>query len=664
MEMEMLKPIVIVAVLSASVLFLFHRLRAPTIIGFLITGVLAGPQGLRLIHASEQVDLIAELGVILLLFTVGIEISLKDILRIKKYVLVGGSLQVLLTALAVSLIALYREMPPGEAVLIGFLVSLSSTAIVLRIIQKQEEFSSLYGKTTLGILIFQDLAVVPMMLVIPLLPGSSLTESDSPLIIAIKAVSLIALIIISSKWVVPRALYYVARTQDREIFLLTIVSICLSIAWITSYAGLSLGLGAFLAGLIISESPYSHQAFGNIVPLRDAFTSFFFISIGMLLDVNLLVQNPAYIIMLTVSVIALKALLSGFAISLLGLPLRIIVLVAMALSQIGEFSFVLSKTGFESGLLPLKTYNIFLDVTVITMAATSLVMAVSPKVADSISVHQVPLFSRLKARPYPSVSPEFSSLKDHLLIIGYGVNGRNVARSARGESIPYLIVEIDPEIVSIEGKRGEPIYFGDATQEAVLEHVGIKKARVMVIAISDPRASRRITELARRLNPDLFIIVRTRYIMEMKPLHDLGADEVIPEEYETSIEIFSRVLDRYGVPRNNIESFIRQVREDGYDMLRSFSKEPICHADLSITSEDIVTLKVCGGSPAEGRRLADLELEGFGIKPLAVHRGMETLRDLTGDFVLFAEDVIVLVGKEDKIHKVDDLFKGTDQRCS
>ena len=271
MELELLKAIVVVIALSVAVLFLFHRLRAPTIVGFLLTGILAGPQGLGLIRASEQVDLLAEMGVILLLFTVGIEVSLKDILKLKKYVLVGGSLQVLLTVLAVFLVTLYLEEPVGEALLLGFLVSLSSTAIVLRIIQKREEFNSLHGRTTLGILIFQDIAVVPMMLMIPLLPGAVHAASDPPLLIAAKALALIALIIICAKWVVPQVLYHIAKTEDRELFLLSIVAICLVVAWATSLAGLSLGLGAFLAGLIISESPYSHQAFGNIVPLQRCF---------------------------------------------------------------------------------------------------------------------------------------------------------------------------------------------------------------------------------------------------------------------------------------------------------------------------------------------------------------------------------------------------------
>ena len=654
-ELELLNSIVIVISLSVVVLFIFHRLRAPTIVGFLLTGILAGPQGLGLISASEQVSLLADIGVVLLLFTVGIEVSLRDIIQLKKYVLVGGSLQVALTTLAVFLVMMSLDLPVGTAVLLGLLVSLSSTAIVLRIIQKREEFDSLHGRTTLGILIFQDMAVVPMMLLIPLLPGSTLALGSSPLAVALKGLSIVALIIISAKWLVPRILYSIARTRDRELFLLSIVAICLAVAWITSLAGLSLGLGAFLAGLIISESPYSHQAFGNIVPLRDVFTSFFFISIGMLLDVGVLIANPAFIVLLALAVMALKAALAGLAISLMGLPFRIIILVSLALSQIGEFSFVLSKVGFESGLISREYYQIFLDVTVLTLAATSLIMAVSPKVAEGML--RLPLPSRLKARPYPSVSKELEALEDHLIIIGYGVNGRNVARSAKRESIPYLIVDMDPEIVMREGKSGEPIYFGDAASEAVLNHVGICKAKAMVIAISDPSATRRITELARRLNPDIFIIARTRYVQEMKPLHDLGADEVIPEEYETSIEIFSRVLSRYDVPRDKIESFIDQIRSDGYEMFRSYSREPFCSADLSLMTEDISTLKVCQGSPASERTLGELELEALDITPVAVHRGMDTLSNPDRGLMLLTDDVVILMGREENIHKVADLFR-------
>ncbi|MBN1235222.1 MAG: cation:proton antiporter [Methanotrichaceae archaeon] len=654
MELELLKDIVVIFVLSVAVLFLFHRLRAPTIVGFLLTGILAGPQGLGLVAASEQVAVLAEIGVVLLLFTVGIEVSLKDLLKIKKYVLVGGSIQVILTILAVFAILLGLQVPPGEALLLGFLISLSSTAIVLRIIQKKEQFDSVYGRTTLGILIFQDIAVVPMMLIVPLLPGAMQTAADSPWLIVAKGLGLIALVILSTKWIVPKILYHIAKTGDRELFLLSIVAICLSIAWISSLAGLSLGLGAFLAGLIISESPYSHQAFGNVMPLRDAFTSFFFISIGMLLDLNYLLQNPGFIILAAVAAMSLKALISGVAVSLLGLPLRISVLVGLALCQIGEFSFILSKTGFESGIISAHVYQLFLDVAVLTMGATSILMAVSPKVADGFL--RLPLPNRMKNRTLPMAAARDSPWKDHLVIIGYGVNGRNVALSARSEGIPFVIVEMDPEIVMREEKKGEPIRFGDASQEAVLQYIGIKSARVVAIAISDPSPTRRITELARRMNPGLFIIVRTRYLQEMNPLKELGADEVIPEEYETSMEIFARVLERYEVPREKIEQFIDHIRLEGYEMFRSLSQEPYCNANLSTLIDEIRSFKVQAGSQAEGKSLAEASLEGQDIKLLALHRDLQTIANPDSSMLLQADDVAVLLGPGEKIDRLGGWF--------
>jgi len=650
MDLALLKDIVIIFVLSVAVLFLFHRLRAPTIVGFLLTGILAGPQGLGLVEASEQVAVLAEIGVVLLLFSVGIEVSLKDLLKMKKYVLVGGSVQVILTILVVYAILSMIQVPSGEALMLGFLISLSSTAIVLRIIQKKEQFDSIYGRTTLSILIFQDLAVVPMMLIVPMLPGAMQTMQQSPWLILAKILGMIALVILSAKWIVPQILYHVAKTGDRELFLLSIVAICLSVAWISSLAGLSLGLGAFFAGLIISESPYSHQAFGNVMPLRDAFTSFFFISIGMLLDLNYLLQNPVYIILVAAAVMALKATIVGFSVSILGMPLRISVLVGLALCQIGEFSFILSKAGFDSGIISTDFYQLFLDVAVLTMGSTSILMAVSPRVADGFL--RLPIPHRLRNRTMPLAVARDPQWKDHLVIIGYGVNGSNVALSARSEGIPFVIVEMDPEIVMREEKKGEPIHFGDATQEAVLQYVGIKSARVAAIAISDPAATRRITELARRMNPNLFIIVRTRYLQEMNPLKRLGADEVIPEEYETSMEIFARVLERYDVPREKIEQFIDHIRLEGYEMFRSLSREPYCNVNLVMQSDEIRSFKIRAGSQAEGKSVAEMDLEGQGIRLLALHRDLQTIANPDSKMMLQTDDVIILRGNVEKIDLV------------
>jgi CPA2 family monovalent cation:H+ antiporter-2 len=657
MEIPLLGDIAVIFVLSVLVLFIFHKIKAPTIVGFLVTGVLAGPQGLGLIHVADQVSVLAEIGVILLLFCIGLEVSLKDLLNIKKYVLVGGSLQVALTTLVVFAILRFLDLPVGTSILLGFLISLSSTAIVLRIIQSRLEFYTPQGRTILGILIFQDIAIVPMMLVTPLLPGVEGSVTDSPFLILAKGLGLIIMVIVSAKWVVPKALYHIARIGDRELFLLSLVAICFAVAWITSLAGLSLGLGAFLAGLTISESQYSHQAFGSVLPLRDAFTSFFFVSIGMLLDVNFLMQNPVYIVLLASSVMALKALIAGFVIALIGLPLRIVILVGLALSQIGEFSFVLSQVGLGYGLLSEEVYQTFLVVTVLSMAATSLIMTISPRVADAAVMLPFPKRMRSLNSFEPAIDANVKAMKDHLIIIGYGVNGRNVALSARSESIPYVIIDIDPEIAKIEAKNGEPIGYGDATQENVLHHNGIDNARVMVIAISDKAATRRMTDLARRLNPEIYIIARTRYIQEMGILHNLGANEVIPEEYETSVEIFSRVLEKYDVPRDRIESFVDHIRSDGYEMFRSFSREPYCSADLNMSRSDIITLKVFEGSLASGRCVVDIGLREYGTTLLAIYRGSEIFNYPDESFILQPDDVVIILGSESQMSDVEDLFR-------
>lgn len=654
MEMPLLGDIAVIFVLSVLVLFIFHKIKAPTIVGFLVTGVLAGPQGMGLIQAVDQVEVLSEIGVILLLFTIGLEVSLKDLMKIKKYVLVGGSLQVSLTILAVYAIMRFMEYPAGTSILLGFLVSLSSTAIVLRIIQSKDELYTPQGRTILGILIFQDIAIVPLMLATPLLPGAIGDTTDSSLAIIARGLGLIVLVIISAKWIVPTTLYHIARIGDRELFLLSLVGICFAVAWITSLAGLSLGLGAFLAGLTISESQYSHQAFGSVLPLRDAFTSFFFVSIGMLLDVNFLMQNPQYILLLASGVMLLKALIASTVIALLGLPLRITILVGLALSQIGEFSFVLSKVGLEYALLSRNVYNIFLDVAVLTMAATSFIISISPKIADAAT--RLPR-SKKWNHSEPPIIPNIEAIKDHIIIVGYGVNGRNVARSARNEGIPYVVIDIDPEMVDSDQRIGEPISYGDATQDYVLRNAGIANARVMVIAISDRSATRRITDLARRMNRDVYIIARTRYIHEIRILQNLGANEVIPEEYETSLEIFSRVLDKYQVPRKRIESFIDLIRSDGYEMFRSISTEPFCSSDLSNISNDFITLKVSEGSLAAGRTIKEIELKEKGANLLAIDRDSQIINYPDENFVLQPEDVAILLGSESQISSFEELFK-------
>ncbi|MFH1537550.1 MAG: cation:proton antiporter [bacterium] len=650
METPLLKDIVIIFGLAIAVLFICHRLRVPTVVGFLLTGIFVGPYGLGLVKSIHEVENFAEVGVVLLLFTIGIEFSFQRLLRIRKSILIGGSLQVLLTFLAILFIARQLGQTFNEAVFIGFLVALSSTAIVLKLIQERAEADSPHGSTTLGILIFQDIIIVPMILITPLLAGATGNLGESLLVLLGKGIGIILLAMVGAKWIVPWVLYQIAKTRNQELFLLSVVVLCIGVAWLTSQVGLSLALGAFLAGLIISESEYSHQALGNVLPFRDVFTTFFFVSIGMMLDIGYFLQQPVLIILLALSVLILKAVIAGTVTVLLGFPLRTGILVGLALGQIGEFSFILSKTGVAHGLLSGNHYQLFLAVTVLSMAATPFIISLSPRLSNIIL--WLPIPKRLISGFYPVSETKAMDRKDHLIIIGFGVNGGNVARAARTAGIPYAIIEMNPETVRSEQAKGEPIYYGDATREAVLQHTNINEARIVVVAINDPTATRRIAEVIRRLNPKAHLIVRTRYLLEMKPLYELGADEVIPEEFETSVEIFTRVLTKYLIPRDEIEKLVAEVRADGYEMFRSLSKSSASYSDLKLLLHDvdISAFRISQKSPLIGKTLARIELrKRYGVSVVAIRRGLQTLSDIGADTLLQSDDVLFVLGPSENI---------------
>ncbi len=660
MEIPIIFDLLIVYALAIAVIFVCHRLGIPPIVGFILTGVLSGPQVLGLIKAVHEVEILAEIGVILLLFTIGIEFSFANLLQLRRSVLIGGPLQVAATVIIFFLLAWQMGLGMGESVFIGFLISLSSTAIVLKILQSKAEVETPHGNTSLGVLIFQDIIIVPMMLFTPFLAGIGGNEVGSMFLsLLLKGLVIIVLVVVSAKWVVPQVLYQIARTRDREIFLLAVLVLCFVVAWATAAAGLSLALGAFLAGLILSETEYSHQALGNILPFRDIFASIFFISIGMLLNVEFLFQEPLSIALLSVLVLAAKALIAGGAALVLGFPLRTTIIVGLTICQVGEFSFILSKAGVAYGLLSGENYQMFLDISVLTMALTPFIIGYAPRLADGVM--RLPLPSRLKTGTFLSAAPDIAQKEDHLIIIGYGVTGRNVARAAQSAGIPYVVTEMNPETVRYERQQGRPIYFGDATNPEILHLANIHAARIVVIAINDPAATRRITELARKLNRTVYIIVRTRYLAELEALFELGADEVVPEEFETSVEIFTRVLRKYLVPKSDIEKFIQEVRAGSYRMLRGMPKDFESLEDLRhyLKDVEISTIRLEPGAPLEGKTLAEMELrKRHGISVLAVRRGAEMLFNPEPDMKLNANDVLIVLGTPEKIAAGGFLFAG------
>ncbi|MFH1862500.1 MAG: cation:proton antiporter [bacterium] len=566
MEVLLLRDIFAILALSVIVILVFHRFQVPATVGFLFTGVIAGPHGLGLVSAVHEVEILAEIGIVLLLFTIGIEFSLKKLIQIKKAVFLGGTVQVLLTILVVAVFVGLAGFPFNQAVFFGFLISLSSTAIVLKVLQDRAQIDSPHGQTSLAILIYQDLIIVPMILLTPILAGKTANLAESLLMLTLKVAGVLVLTVVLAKWLVHGILFQVVKTRSRELFLMSVLVTCLAVAWLTSSLGLSLAMGAFLAGLIISESEYSSHAFGHVLPFRDLFTSFFFVYIGMLLNVNYLYSQPILIILVVISLLILKTAVAGFVGTLLGLSLRTALLVGFTLAQIGEFSFLLSRFGLNEGLISANTYQLFLSASVLSMAATPFIIASAPRLADWIL--KLPLPDRIIIGLYPVDATAEQKLSDHLVIVGFGINGSNVAQAARMSGIPYVIVEMNPATVRREQARGEPIFYGDASKEEVLSHARIEVASVLVVAIPDAVATERITELAHKLNPEAYLIVRTRFLQEVDQLYRLGANEVIPEEFETSIKIFTRVLDRFALPEGKVNRIIADIRAECYRVFR------------------------------------------------------------------------------------------------
>ncbi|MFH0915419.1 MAG: cation:proton antiporter [bacterium] len=560
-----LTDIVIVMAVAVVVTLIFGRLHLPTLVGLFVAGALAGPNTFGLIKDGEQVQALAEVGVIFLLFTLGLEFSFRRMMRLARVILVAGPLQVLLTGAAGAGVALALGRSGPQSMVLGMLVALSSTAVVIKTLSERGEFDTPLGRNTLGILIFQDILVVPMMLVLPLLAGTGLATSWNPITVVAVAVGVIAAVIVVTKWVAPRLLYEAARSRSADVFLMAVVAICFAIAALSARLGLSLALGAFLAGLIISESVYSHQALGYIMPFRNLLVSFFFVSVGMLLDLRFLAGYWWMVVLFVVGLMIVKTITGTIAVVALRYPLRLALGTGMGLSQAGEFSFVLAAVAASHSLLPRDLEQGFLAVAVLTMAVTPIVMAQAGRVYRLVEKLRLPRWltvgMTMKAADRPA-------LADHLLIVGYGLNGRNLARAAREFGFPYAVVEMNPETVRRETAHAEPIYFGDATNEAVLSRAGATRARAAAVVIGDAAATRSIVAQLRRLSPSLHIIARTRFLSEVQPLYILGADDVVPEEFETSIAIFYSTARHFALPEEEIERLAATIRDDHYVLLR------------------------------------------------------------------------------------------------
>lgn len=659
--MHTLADLLVVLTLAVGVILACHRIKIPPIVGFLITGCLAGPYGLGLVKTSEDVTFLAELGVVLLLFSIGLEFSLSELVRIRRIVLLGGGLQVLITTAAVWALVTFAFHGASFALPMGFMLALSSTAIVLKSLQDRMELESPHGQMCLGILLFQDMAVVPMMLFIPLLGGSGETLSRAAGILALKSAAIFLFVFLTQRYVLPRVLHIVAATRSREVFLLTAVVFCFGVAWITSSAGLSLSLGAFLAGLVLSESEYSHQTLAQMLPFKDLFTSLFFVSVGMTLNLSFVVHQLTAVASLSLLAVTVKALVCLVVVLALGYPLRMAVHTGLILAQVGEFSFVLCTVCIGQGILVGDHVPLFLAVSTLTMMVTPFLIAAAPGVAERVSRWPLPQ-KILLGYSSPSLKEGDRSLpplNNHLVIVGYGPVGRNLARAAKSAGIPYAVVEMNPATVRQEKKRGEPIVFGDASEGTLLEHVSVKDAKVVCVSLADPATVRRITAAVRAVAPAVYLIVRTRFLSEVKKLTALGANEVIPEELETSVEIFARVLTKYLVPREEIEELIARVRVDGYQSVEGEQLPAIQWCDIlsDVPDMEVRSTRVTPGSLLAEKTLGELGLrKNWGVTVLAVRRDGSWSPNPGPDMFLKPGDVVILLGRTQDLIKLHPLL--------
>jgi monovalent cation:H+ antiporter-2, CPA2 family len=559
MEISILKDIVIIFALSTFVNLIFTRIKVPTVVGYLLTGIIAGPYLLSLVNAEHEIDLMAQIGVVMLLFTIGMEFSLQHLLKIRRIVFLGGVMQVLLTAGLFFVVSHFFGMSWQGGLFIGFLAALSSSALVLKILQERSELTSNYGRTVLGILIFQDLMLIPLLLLSNLLADSSLNIPKELIILTLKVLFIIVLVYAGNRWLLPKLLNLIAMTKNQELFMMAIFLICFGIALITSSLGMSLAFGAFLAGLMISESEYSHNVFGNFLPIKDAFTSFFFVSIGMLLDIPFVIGNLWLVLLSVIVLIVVKTIIAGGTGFILGHTLQGTVLIGLALSQVGEFSFILAKIGFNTGILENFYYHLFLAVAVITMALTPFLFHLASPLGKLILKLHVPQFMINGLFPLEEIQlPDF---KNHLVIIGKDASALKLSMMAKHNNLQHISIVFDPALAREKMNNGDIVLYGDAINEPILKKAHVDTADIVVISVGSIIPSMAIIEKVRNINSNAHIIVRAATIQNAEQLYRVGADQVLPEKLEIAIDMFNRVLVKRLVPQNDVNRILTMVRD-------------------------------------------------------------------------------------------------------
>ena len=550
--------IVLVAAIAGGILA--HWLRLPIILGYLATGIAVGPYGLGLVRDLETINALATIGVILLLFTLGLEFSLNELKRIGRIAVWGGSAQILLTAGVGFALGKLLGWETTSAIFFGFLIALSSTMIVLKTLMERGELDSAHGRVMIGILLVQDLSLVPLMIILPAMGGEEGVQLWSSLGIAtLKATLFIGVMLVLGIWGLPWLLERVAGRRSRELFLLTVVTLSLGAAFGAHFLGLSAAVGAFIAGLLIGQSVFARQAVADIVPLRDIFGALFFVSLGMLVDLNFAADNPAIIALVVVAIIAAKFIICAMIPRVFGYSPKTALFTGMGLIQIGEFSFVLAAVGLEVGIISQNIYSITLAAAIITMGLTPFALNLASTLYRWLS--QGEKSGWLIASHLDPGWLSKQQLAGHAVICGHGRVGNTLTKVLEQRNLPYLVIDIDPQVISKLRSQRIPCIYGDASNSEILAHTELNEANLLICTFPNFMDVELTVRNALKINPKLDIVARVHRDIDAELIKGIGVSELVRPEFEASLEITRHTLHRFGLTTVEIQHILNNLRE-------------------------------------------------------------------------------------------------------
>ncbi|MCA9242876.1 MAG: cation:proton antiporter [Phycisphaerales bacterium] len=627
-------------------------LRAPAVIGFLLAGVALGPNALHLLE-RERIEFFAELALVLLLFTIGLELSPAPLLQAGARLAIAAVGQIGLTVVIFATgIAVFTDWGLGAAVLCGIAISLSSTAIVLKQLSDAGETDSPAGGLMTGILLIQDVFVILVMIALPLFAREAGVSSGDVMIKFGVGFAVLVVATVLAQRLLPLLVREIFRRGGQELMTIFAVAMACGGAWLAGLADWSWPLGACVAGLLLAQTDLRHQLFAEISPFRSAFNALFFISIGMLADLHFASRHAGVIVTVVVVILLAKFLITSFASRLGGWAPRIAITAGLGLCTVSEFGYVLAAEAARRHLLTPEIVRQFVTVIVGSMLLGGPLVPLAGRLGLWLSL-------RLGLTGDGPARAEDGHPRADVIVVGYGVNGRNLSQVLKATAIPCVVIEFGRTLAEAARRDGARVIVGDATRAEILEHAGLRGAKALVVAIADREAARRVVAQARQARSDLYVLARARFIADLNSLYAAGADDVIPEEFETSIEIFAHVLERFHVPRNVIDQQVTLVRAGRYRMLRGLRDDHATRMEWAQALEAAVTEThfLVSGSPAVGRTIREFDLRArTGVTIVAITRNGKPTANPPPDFRFEASDVLVLVGGHNALTKARDLL--------